>query len=42
VDDLMRDIALVVAHDPRVGRHSVDMENVESIHNHSACARIER
>ena len=42
VEDLVRDVALVVARDPRVGRYSVDVENCESIHNHSACARIER
>lgn len=42
VEDLVRDVALVVARDPRVGRYSVDVENFESIHNHSACARIER
>ena len=28
--------------DTRVGRYSVDVENFESIHNHSAYARIER
>jgi len=28
--------------DARVGRYSVDVENFESIHNHSAYARIER
>ena len=42
VEDLVRDVALAVACDPRVGRYSVDVENFESIHNHSAYARIER
>jgi len=42
VEDLVRDVALAVARDPRVGRFSVDVENFESIHNHSAYARIER
>ena len=42
VEDLVRDVALAVARDPRVGRYSVDVENFESIHNHSAYARIER
>jgi GTP cyclohydrolase I len=30
------------ARDPRIGRYSVDVENFESIHAHSAVARIER
>jgi GTP cyclohydrolase I len=42
VEDLVRDVALAVAADPRFGRYSVDVENFESIHNHSAYARIER
>ncbi len=42
VEDLVRDVALAVERDPRVGRYSVDVENFESIHNHSAYARIER
>ena len=42
VEDLVRDIALAVGGDPRFGRYSVDVENFESIHNHSAYARIER
>ena len=28
--------------DARIGRYRVDVENFESIHNHSAWARIER
>jgi len=42
VEDLVRDVALGLNGDPRVGRYSVDVENFESIHNHSAYARIER
>ena len=42
VEDLVRDVALRLGADPRIGRYSVDVENFESIHNHSAFARIER
>ncbi len=42
VEDLVRDVALRLGADPRIGRFSVDVENFESIHNHSAFARIER
>jgi GTP cyclohydrolase IB len=42
VEDLVRDVALALNRDGRVGRYSVDVENFESIHNHSAYARIER
>jgi len=42
VEDLVRDVALRMNADPRIGRYSVDVENFESIHNHSAYARIER
>ncbi len=42
VEDLVRDVALRLNADPRIGRYSVDVENFESIHNHSAFARIER
>jgi len=42
VEDLVRDVALAVGREPRIGRFSVDVENFESIHNHSAFARIER
>ncbi len=41
VEDLVRDIALRMQHDPRVGRFTVASENFESIHNHSAYAQIE-
>jgi GTP cyclohydrolase I len=42
VEDLVRDVALRLDADARVGRYGVDVENFESIHNHSAYARIER
>ncbi|HEV7914209.1 MAG TPA: GTP cyclohydrolase FolE2 [Albitalea sp.] len=42
VEDLVRDVALRLNADARVGRYSVDVENFESIHAHSAYARIER
>ena len=42
VEDLVRDVALRLNGDPRIGRYRVDVENFESIHNHSAYARIER
>jgi GTP cyclohydrolase I len=42
VEDLVRDVALALNADARIGAYSVDVENFESIHNHSAYARIER
>lgn len=42
VEDMVRDVALRLNADGRIGRYSVDVENFESIHNHSAFARIER
>jgi GTP cyclohydrolase IB len=42
VEDLVRDVALRLNKDERIGRYAVDVENFESIHNHSAYARIER
>ena len=42
VEDLVRDVALALNADGRIGRYRVDVENFESIHNHSAYARIER
>ena len=41
-EDVVRDVALLLNADARVGRYSVDVENFESIHAHSAYARIER
>lgn len=42
VEDLVRDVALRVDGEPRIGRYRVEVENFESIHNHSAYACIER
>jgi len=42
VEDMVRDVALRLNADARVGRYSVDVENFESIHAHSAFARIDR
>ncbi len=41
VEDLVRDVAARVKSDPRVLGFSVEAENFESIHNHSAYARID-
>jgi GTP cyclohydrolase I len=40
VEDLVRDIALGLQHLPSVEGFSVESENFESIHNHSAYAKI--
>ncbi len=40
VEDLVRDVALALAREPRVLGYTVEAENFESIHNHSAFARI--
>jgi GTP cyclohydrolase I len=42
VEDLVRDVALRLNADSRVGRYRATVENFESIHNHSAFAIIER
>ena len=42
VEDLVRDVALRLNADARIGCYVVDVENFESIHAHSAVARIER
>ena len=42
VEDIVRDVALKLNADARIGRYVVDVENFESIHAHSAVARIER
>jgi GTP cyclohydrolase I len=42
VEDLVRDVALALNADGRIGRYRVEVENHESIHNHSAYACIER
>jgi GTP cyclohydrolase I len=41
VEDMVRDIALRLNADERIRAYSVESENFESIHNHSAYARVE-
>jgi GTP cyclohydrolase IB len=41
VEDMVRDIAAKLNRDDRVAAYSVESENFESIHNHSAYAMIE-
>jgi GTP cyclohydrolase I len=40
VEDLVRDVALALAAHPGVRAYEVEVENFESIHNHSAYARV--
>ena len=42
VEDVVRDIAVVLDADTRVSSFTIEAENFESIHNHSAYALIER
>lgn len=42
VEDIVRDIAAKLNADERIAAYSVESENFESIHNHSAYALIER
>jgi len=42
VEDLVRDVAIAVERLDAVAAYTVESENFESIHNHSAYARIER
>ncbi len=42
VEDMVRDVAAMLNADDRVDGYSVESENFESIHNHSAYALIER
>jgi MptA/FolE2 family GTP cyclohydrolase len=42
VEDLVRDVAVALDREPRVAAYTVEAENFESIHNHSAFARIAR
>ena len=42
VEDLIRDVVQRLNDEPRVARYAVEVENFESIHNHSAWARIQR
>jgi GTP cyclohydrolase IB len=41
VEDMVRDVARILNTDDRVGAYTVESENFESIHNHSAYALIE-
>jgi len=42
VEDIVRDVALGLDVEKRIGAYVVESENFESIHNHSAYAQIER
>ena len=42
VEDLVRDVAVRLNAEPRIRAYTVESENFESIHNHSAYALIER
>lgn len=42
VEDLIRDVAVSLNADPRIGRYRVEVVNYESIHAHDAFAVIER
>jgi GTP cyclohydrolase I len=42
VEDIVRDIAQKLNDDPNITWFSVESENFESIHNHSAYAYIEK
>ncbi len=42
VEDMVRDVAARLNADERIGAYTVESENFESIHNHSAYALIER
>lgn len=42
VEDMVRDIALKLNNDERIAAYTVESENFESIHNHSAYAMIEK
>jgi GTP cyclohydrolase I len=42
VEDLVRDIATELNNDDRILAYTVESENFESIHNHSAYAYIEK
>lgn len=42
VEDLVRDVAIAMHKFEQIGHYTVEAENFESIHNHSAYARIDR
>jgi GTP cyclohydrolase IB len=41
VEDMVRDVAVRLNQDERIGAYAVESENFESIHNHSAYAMVE-
>lgn len=41
VEDMVRDVAMLLNADPRISAYTVESENFESIHNHSAYALIQ-
>lgn len=41
VEDIVRDVVLKIKDDERIVSYTVEVENFESIHNHSAYARID-
>lgn len=42
VEDIVRDLALLLDSDPRISWYSINSENYESIHNHNAYAQLAR
>jgi len=40
VEDMVRDVALLFNKDDRIAAYSIESENFESIHNHSAYAKL--
>ena len=42
VEDMVRDVAIVLNNEPRISAYTVESENFESIHNHSAYALISK
>lgn len=42
VEDMVRDVAMQLNKDPRIIAYTVESENFESIHNHSAYALVEK
>jgi len=42
VEDMVRDVAGLLDAEPRIDRYTIESENFESIHNHSAYALIQR
>ena len=42
VEDIVRDIANILSKDDNITKFTIESENFESIHNHSAYAYIEK